>query len=139
MYLETICISCKPLYLLHSAEVAEAMHTNTFTPCMKKAVLTISNIVKTDEGMYRCVVSNAAGPVTSDTVELTVCKSKIARNYIFVDKYEFASHNCFILYVLPVADPGGFPRFPRKPPFESPFFWQCRGSRVTGAPHPLGD
>ena len=35
---------------------------------------TISSVVKTDEGTYCCVVSNAAGPVTSDPARLTICK-----------------------------------------------------------------
>ena len=37
--------------------------------------LTISSVTKADdEAIYCCIVSNAAGPVTSDPAELTVCK-----------------------------------------------------------------
>ena len=36
---------------------------------------TITCVVKTDEGTYCCVVSNAAGTMTSDRAQLTVCKS----------------------------------------------------------------
>ena len=39
-----------------------------------ESTLTISSVVKAHEGMYRCVVSNAAGSVTSDPAQLTVCK-----------------------------------------------------------------
>ena len=38
------------------------------------SVYAISSVVKADEGTYRCIVSNAAGPVTSDPAQLTVCK-----------------------------------------------------------------
>ena len=36
--------------------------------------LIISSVTKTDEGTYCCVVSNTAGPVTSDPARLTICK-----------------------------------------------------------------
>ena len=35
---------------------------------------TIQNVALTDEGMYCCVVSNAAGLVMSNSAQLTVCK-----------------------------------------------------------------
>ena len=38
-------------------------------------IYAISSIAKAHEGTYRCVVTNAAGPVTSDPAQLTVCKS----------------------------------------------------------------
>ena len=38
------------------------------------ATLTISNIDKRNEGMYRCIVSNDAGCTTSDQAQLTVCE-----------------------------------------------------------------
>ena len=38
------------------------------------ATYTIEVITESDTGMYRCVVSNAAGPVTSTAASLTVCK-----------------------------------------------------------------
>ena len=38
------------------------------------ATYTIEVIAESDTGMYRCVVSNAAGPVTSTAASLTVCK-----------------------------------------------------------------
>ena len=34
----------------------------------------ISSVEKSDEGIYYCVVSNAAGTVISDQAGLTVCK-----------------------------------------------------------------
>ena len=37
-------------------------------------IYAISSIAKAHEGTYRCVVTNAAGPVTSDPAQLTVCK-----------------------------------------------------------------
>ena len=38
--------------------------------------LTISGVTKADdEAIYNCIVSNAAGAVTSDSAKLTVCKS----------------------------------------------------------------
>ena len=39
------------------------------------ATYTIDMVAQSDEGEYRCVVSNAAGPVTSTAASLTVCKS----------------------------------------------------------------
>ena len=43
--------------------------------------LTISGVTKSDdEAIYCCIVSNAAGSVTSDPAELTVCKS----NYVYL-------------------------------------------------------
>ena len=38
------------------------------------ATYTIEVIAESDTGMYRCVVSNAAGPITSTPASLTVCK-----------------------------------------------------------------
>ena len=38
------------------------------------ATYMISNVAESDEGEYRCVVSNAAGMVPSDAASLTVCK-----------------------------------------------------------------
>ena len=38
------------------------------------ATLTISNIDKRNEGMYRCIVSNDAGHIASDCAQLTVCE-----------------------------------------------------------------
>ena len=38
------------------------------------ATLTISNIDKSDEGMYRCITSNDAGHIASDHAQLTVCE-----------------------------------------------------------------
>ena len=35
---------------------------------------TILSVTERSEGMYRCIVSNDAGTVTSDTAQLTVCK-----------------------------------------------------------------
>ena len=34
--------------------------------------LTIANVQESNEGMYRCVVTNAAGSTTSDAAQLTV-------------------------------------------------------------------
>ena len=42
------------------------------------ATYTIEVVTESDTGMYRCVVSNAAGPVTSIAASLTVCKCVIA-------------------------------------------------------------
>ena len=42
------------------------------------ATYTIEVVAESDTGMYRCVVSNAAGPVTSTAASLTVCKCVIA-------------------------------------------------------------
>ena len=40
--------------------------------------LTISDVTKADdEALYNCIVSNAAGAVTSDSAKLTVCKSNV--------------------------------------------------------------
>lgn len=38
------------------------------------ATLTIYNVDKTDEGMYRCILTNAAGHMISDCAQLTVCE-----------------------------------------------------------------
>ena len=38
------------------------------------ATYTVAAVTESDTGMYRCVVSNAAGPVTSTAASLTVCK-----------------------------------------------------------------
>ena len=38
------------------------------------ATYTISSVAESAEGMYRCVVSNAAGTVNSNAAQLTVCK-----------------------------------------------------------------
>ena len=38
------------------------------------ATYTIDIVTESDEGMYRCVVSNAANSVTSTAASLTVCK-----------------------------------------------------------------
>ena len=38
------------------------------------ATYTINEVMESDEGEYRCVVSNAAGSVTSAAASLTVCK-----------------------------------------------------------------
>ena len=38
------------------------------------ATYTIAAVAESDEGEYLCVVSNAAGPVTSTAASLTVCK-----------------------------------------------------------------
>ena len=38
------------------------------------ATLTIYNVDKTDEGMYRCILINAAGHVISHCAQLTVCE-----------------------------------------------------------------
>ena len=38
------------------------------------ATYTIEAVAESDTGMYRCVVSNAAGPVTSNAASLTVRK-----------------------------------------------------------------
>ena len=57
--------------LLYSDKV---LKTSTHTTSANKAVLSISSVIKADEGMYHCVVSNASGPVTSDAAQLTVCK-----------------------------------------------------------------
>ena len=40
------------------------------------ATLTITGVMESDEGGYRCVVTNIAGTVTSDTATLTVGKSE---------------------------------------------------------------
>ena len=42
------------------------------------ATYTIEVVAESDTGMYRCVVSNGAGPVTSTAANLTVCKCVIA-------------------------------------------------------------
>ena len=39
------------------------------------ATYTVAAVSKSDEGVYRCVVSNAANSVTSTAASLTVCKS----------------------------------------------------------------
>ena len=36
--------------------------------------LTITNVQESNEGMYRCVVTNDAGNTNSDTAQLTVCE-----------------------------------------------------------------
>ena len=36
--------------------------------------LTITNVQESNEGMYRCVVTNDAGSTNSNTSQLTVCK-----------------------------------------------------------------
>ena len=38
------------------------------------STLTISDVTRSDEATYCCIVSNAAGSVTSDPAEITVCK-----------------------------------------------------------------
>ena len=38
------------------------------------ATYTIAAVAESDEGMYRCVVTNAADSVTSTAASLTVCK-----------------------------------------------------------------
>ena len=38
------------------------------------ATYTISSVMESDEGMYRCVVRNAVGMMTSELASLTVCK-----------------------------------------------------------------
>ena len=38
------------------------------------ATYTIAAVAESDTGMYQCVVSNAAGPVTSTAASLSVCK-----------------------------------------------------------------
>ena len=38
------------------------------------ATYTIAAVAESDEGAYRCVVSNAANSVTSTAASLTVCK-----------------------------------------------------------------
>ena len=47
----------------------------TDIPGATSSTYIISRVVKAHEGTYRCVVTNAAGPVTSDPAQLTVCKS----------------------------------------------------------------
>ena len=39
------------------------------------ATYTIAAVAESDEGMYQCVVTNAANSVTSTAAILTVCKS----------------------------------------------------------------
>ena len=34
----------------------------------------IQHVTESDEGMYQCIVNNDVGMVTSNTVELIVCK-----------------------------------------------------------------
>ena len=36
--------------------------------------LTIADVQESSEGLYRCVVSNAAGSMTSNAAQLTVCE-----------------------------------------------------------------
>ena len=36
--------------------------------------LTIANVKESNEGLYRCVVNNAAGSMTSNAAQLTVCE-----------------------------------------------------------------
>ena len=43
-------------------------------PNATSGTLTIFSVTKADEGMYCCVVSNAAGLMTSEPAELTLCK-----------------------------------------------------------------
>ena len=38
------------------------------------STLTITSVQESNEGMYRCVVTNDAGSTNSSTAELTVCK-----------------------------------------------------------------
>ena len=38
------------------------------------STLTIANVQESNEGMYRCVVTNDAGDTNSDTAQLTVCE-----------------------------------------------------------------
>ena len=46
----------------------------TDIPGVTSGSLIIFSVTETDEGMYCCVVSNAAGIMTSEPAELTVCK-----------------------------------------------------------------
>jgi len=50
--------------LVSSSEVSGATTSN----------LTIANVQESHEGMYRCVVTNAAGDTTSNAAHLTICK-----------------------------------------------------------------
>lgn len=43
-------------------------------PGATSSTYTIDPVMESDEGEYRCIVSNAAGSVTSDVALLTVCK-----------------------------------------------------------------
>ena len=38
------------------------------------STLTITNVQESNEGMYRCVVTNDAGDTTSNAAQLTVCE-----------------------------------------------------------------
>ena len=48
------------------------------------ATLTITGVMESDEGGYRCMVINIAGIVTSDTATLTVGKDFIAAGTIYL-------------------------------------------------------
>ena len=43
------------------------------------ATYTIAAVAESDEGEYRCVVSNAANSITSTAASLTVCKCVLVR------------------------------------------------------------
>ena len=70
------------------------------------ATYTIPSVVESDEGMYRCLVSSAAGTVISDAASLTVCKC-VWQEYL---------HIIFIPSSL--RDPPSFP--PSLPPSLTP-------------------
>ena len=68
------------------------------------ATYTISSVMESDEGQYRCVVSNAAGTVTSDAANLTVCKCNGGvRGALGVPKCPSAHHTSLHVYAYKSA------------------------------------
>ena len=67
--------------------------------------LTIFSVEKADEGIYFCVVSNAAGPVTSDPAELTVCKSDNVLVHLLTNKYNLSSPSLYCVSLPPLPQP----------------------------------
>ena len=53
-------------------------------PGANSATYAIAEAAESDEGEYRCVVSNAANSITSTAATLTVCKCVLTRNNIAV-------------------------------------------------------
>ena len=50
----------------------KAFITNTITPDLITSVLTIPNVLSSDEGRYRCRLTNSAGSTNSNSARLTI-------------------------------------------------------------------